>query len=799
MIRRRIVPPPEHIYPPDPWRIIEARYSQAYEHRAETAFALSNGYLGVRGTFDEGRPVHSLGTFINGLHESRPIHYAEEAYGLASTGQTMIAVPDATVFRLYVDDEPFFLPVANCRAYRRELDMRAGVLCRDLVWSTPGGKHVRIRSSRLVSLDQRHLLAIDYQITMLDHSAPIAIRTGLTGTQNGHNGSGESGVRTLDDPRLAKVFEHQVLCEELRYEEGRRLLRGYRTANSGMTLCVGADHIIETSCPYEAQLETNDSGSSLLITTDARPSETIRITKYVAYHSSRGEPVTEIVARSNRTLDRAVGRSYEQVASAQRHELDRAWERADVKVEIDAPDESRVQQAVRWNLFQLIQASWHAEGTGIPAKGLTSQTYEGHYFWDTEIYVLPFLAYTQPRIARNLLRFRYSMLDRARSRARAMNHRGALFPWRTINGEEASANFQSGTAQYHINADIAYSVRQYVSVRGDTGFLAEAGAELLVETARLWEDLGFYDPVGAFHIHGVTGPDEYTTLVNDNTYTNLMARQNLTGAAQAVRQLQVDDPGGYVALCHRCRLQPGEIEAWERAAAAMFVPYNARLGINPQDEAFLDREVWDLDSTPPDQFPLLLHFHPLVIYRYQVLKQADIVLAMFLLGDQFTSEQKKRNFDYYDPLTTGDSSLSAGIQSIVAAEIGREEDALSYLAHALAIDLTEISESAPDGVHIASAGSAWMALVFGFGGVRDRDGHLVIDPHLPAAWRSLEFSLRFHDRQIRIALTHDREEYNLIDGDPLEIIVRDQSIPLTAGCPNVMDDVDRVRAQGMGS
>ena len=240
MIKSPIVAPPEHIYPPDPWSIIEARYSQAYQRRAETVFALSNGYLGVRGTFDEGRPVHSLGTFINGLYESRPIHYAEEAYGLASKGQTMIAVPDATVFRLNVDDEPLLFPVANCRAYRRELDLRADTLCRDLIWSTPGGKHVHVRTSRLVSLDQRHLLVIDYRITMLDRPAPVVIRTGLTGTQSGHHGSGETGASTLVDPRLAKVFEHQVLCEELRREDGRRLLMGYRAANSGMTLGVGA-------------------------------------------------------------------------------------------------------------------------------------------------------------------------------------------------------------------------------------------------------------------------------------------------------------------------------------------------------------------------------------------------------------------------------------------------------------------------------------------------------------------------------------------------------------------------------
>ena len=318
------------------------------------------------------------------------------------------------------------------------------------------------------------------------------------------------------------------------------------------------------------------------------------------------------------------------------------------------------------------------QGAGIPAKGLTGQAYEGHYFWDTEIYVLPFLSYTQPRIARNLLRFRHSMLGRARERAAEMSQRGALFPWRTINGEEASSNFQQGTAQYHINADIAYAIRRYANVQGDPQLLGEIGAEMLVETARLWEDLGFYGADEKFHLHGVTGPDEYTTVVNDNTYTNLMARLNLNFAASTVRQLRQEQPGDYTALAHQVGLRPGEIESWERAAAAMHVPFDAQRRIHPQDDTFLNREKWDLDATPREKFPLLLHYHPLVIYRHQVLKQADIVLAMFLLGNEFSEEQKRRNFDYYDPITTGDSSLSACVQGIVAAEIGKERQARRF-------------------------------------------------------------------------------------------------------------------------
>jgi alpha,alpha-trehalose phosphorylase len=293
---------------------------------------------------------------------------------------------------------------------------------------------------------------------------------------------------------------------------------------------------------------------------------------------------------------------------------------------------------------------------------------------------------------------------------------GALFPWRTINGDEASALFQAGTAQFHINADIAYALRRYVDVRGDPDFLLEVGAEVLIETARMWESLGFYGVDGCFHIHGVTGPDEYTTVVNDNAFTNLMARLNLNHAAHAVRSIEAEHPAAHAALCYSLGLASSEPGAWEKAAAAMYIPYAESRGITPQDDSFLEREVWDLDATPPERFPLLNHFHPLVIYRHQVLKQADVVMAMFRVGNEFTPEEKARNFVYYDALTTGDSSLSASIQSIVASEIGDEERAVEYFRFALLMDLADIAGNVSDGVHVASAAGAWMALVFGFGG-----------------------------------------------------------------------------------
>ena len=783
MQRRRIILPPEHIYPPDPWRIVESRFSREHVDRAESIFALSNGYLGVRGTFEEGRPALLPGTFVNGFHETWPIIHAEDAYGLARTGQTIVNVPDATVIQLYVDDEPLLLPVARLDEYSRVLDMRAGTLTRDIVWSTPSGKHVRVHSQRLVSFESRHVLAMRFEVELLDHDAPVVISSQLLDRQDE---ALIEGMEERMDPRLAKQFTHRVLEPQVVERGDQRMMTGYRTAKSRMTLGVGIDHVIETDCSARTEAHLDGDRGELLITAEATAGTTITITKYVAYHSSRSTPASELVQRCGWTLDRLREVGFDDLVQQQRANLDRFWERSDVEVDASQRFDGRLQQAVRWNLFQLAQASWRAEGTGIPAKGLTGQAYEGHYFWDTEVYVLPFLAYTQPRIARNLLRFRHSMLEKARERARIVSQRGALFPWRTINGEEASAYYQAGTAQYHINADIAYAIRKYLDVRGDIDFLGEIGAEILVETARLWVDLGFYGDDGAFHIHGVTGPDEYTTVVNDNTFTNLMARLNLNFAASSVRRLHAERPGDYAALASQVDLADEEIEEWERAATAMYVAFDQDRGINPQDDSFLEKEVWDLDATPEDRFPLLLHFHPLVIYRFQVLKQADIVLAMFLLGNEFTTEEKRANFDYYDPLTTGDSSLSASVQSIVAAEVGNQDKALEYFTYALMMDLGDVAGNASDGVHIASTGGVWMTLVFGFGGVRDFDGALSIDPHLPDVWNGLAFPIRFRDRQLRISLRHDEERYELVEGEPLDITVRGELHTIALGEPLIV-------------
>jgi alpha,alpha-trehalose phosphorylase len=766
---------PRHRFPVEPWRLVEREPDHADLGRTETLFTVGNGYLGMRANPSEGREAHTHGTYINGFHETWPILHAEDAVAFAKTGQTIVNVPDAKLVKLYVDDEPLLIAEADLAEYERAIDFRTGRLTRDVLWRTPSGKRVRVRSERMVSLEHRHLAVIRFQVTVVDGSAPVVISSQLLNRQDGED---EYHVKAAAlgegrDPRQARKFDRRVLGPILQRHDdpqdpaGGEVSLGYRCLESGMTLACSYRHEIETTCAYEVETSVDIDLAKSVFTLEAHAGETIQLTKYVSYHASHGVPPQELADRCHRTLGRARAAGVAALYEDQEAWLDRYWGHSDIEIQGD----DAAQQAIRWNLFQLAQATARTHEQGVAAKAVTGGGYDGHYFWDTEVYVLPMLAYTHPDATRKLLRFRYHMLDAARARAVELNQRGALYPWRTISGKEASAYYAAGTAQYHINAAIAYAIECYLDATGDLDFLANEGAEILVETARLYEDLGFYEANGGerFHIHGVTGPDEYTTVVNDNFYTNVMARFTMRYAARTVAFLQKSNPEAYEAVVRRTGLGEDEIAGWHRASDAMYLPYDETLEIHPQDESFLDREPWDFAHTPLEKYPLLLHFHPLVIYRHQVLKQADVVLAMYLRGKHFPEDQKRRNFDYYDPITTGDSSLSACVQSITAAEVGYESLALDYFNQSLYLDIADTHGNTPDGVHIANSAGVWAALVHGFAGFKDLGESLRFDPRLPVSWSLLRFRLTKHGSILEVELDAEGARVTVLSGGPVRI------------------------------
>jgi len=781
--RRSAAGPMQAAMPIDPWRLVSRRFSSEGFGESETMFAVANGYMGMRGTHDEGVPSNDPAYFVNGFHETWPIPYGEAAFGFATTGQTIVSAPDGSVMRLYVDEEPLVLSESRLLSYERMLDMRAGLLERSVTFRTARGAVVSLKSRRLVSLHWRHLAAISYEVTLVSGQAELAIASELVTHLPRPKGS--------DDPRVGVRMTDSALEPITQTCDGTRIVLELRTRSSAIGLACGMEHHIDTQLRHSVESSVEEDEGRVVFFLDAEPGIPANVTKLLGYHHADHASAGDLVRRVNRTLDRAAGDGFERIAQIQRERLDAFWEQSDIAIE--GPGD--IQQAVRFNLFQVRQASARVEGHGIAAKGLTGRGYEGQYFWDTEIYVLPCLTYTQPHVARRLLRFRYEMLGAARRRAQQLGHRGALFPWRTISGEEASAYYAAGTAQYHINAAISYAVRQFVRVTGDQEFLAREGTEILVETARFWADLGFFSPRrdGQFCIQGVTGPDEYSAVVDNNAYTNLMARENLSAAAECLQLLQDTDPEAHARLVSRLKIGAHEPVEWVRAAEQMFVPYDERAGVLLQDEHFLNRKPWDFEGTPLENYPLLLHYHPLNIYRHQVIKQTDVVLATFLAGDRFSLEEKRRVFEYYDPLTTADSSLSSCVQSVMASEVGDARAAYEYFLISAAVDLANLAGNVGDGIHVASCGGVWMALVNGFAGLRDIEGHdLRFVPRLPVDWQSMSFRLIVRGSRLEVEMTTSATTYRLLDGPPLSLISGGEHFTVSADAPITMpvDDDD---------
>jgi alpha,alpha-trehalose phosphorylase len=736
--------------PIDPWVVIERGLAPERVGVTEALFALSNGWLGVRGSVEQQHPHHLPGALINGFFEIWPIIYPEMAYGYATVGQTIVFVPDATVMEVAIDGELLELTGAEVE---RRLELRTGRLTTTARW--PQG--VLVKWQRLVSLTHRNLLALRVEV-QADKPCHLQIVSRLVNRQDADYLNPTSPEF---DPRRAKTFGRRVL-EPVKFDvHGNSLWAEYRTLLSTKTLEVSVEHVADGRLVGE--VEGHADRAKVRFETSLGPGEQVGVTKFVTYQVNNDPDQTGDLLAGVRD------QTFEDLTDAQQAWLDSFWNRADVVIEGD----EELQQAARWAIFQMGQASAQVQRTSIPAKGLTGQAYDGHYFWDGDIFMMPFLAYTGSPAAREMIAFRYATLPDARQRAFELSQRGALYPWRTINGVEASAYYAAGTAQYHINADVIYGLHRYLLATGDEEALWDWGVEMAVETARLWVDLGFFRE-GSFHIYGVTGPDEYNAVVDDNAYTNLMARMNLRFAVESVEKMRMKQPARFAQLAERLELAESEPADWRRAAGAMYVPHDPVLGITPQDQQFLSREPWEW-STPADRYPLLLNFHPLVIYRHQVLKQPDVVMAAFLLGDEFTDEQKRADFAFYDPLTTGDSSLSFPVQAIVAAGVGDTLLALDYFQRNCYLDLRDVAHNTADGVHLACAAGVWLAAVFGFGGFTHAGEVPAFDPRLPPTWHKLGFTLTIKGSHLSVEITRDRIHFS-VEGEPIKVWVRGEAV-----------------------
>ena len=746
----------------EPWAIVEPELRLDLLEYTESIFALSNGHIGLRGTLDEGEPHAMPGTYLNGFFEALPLPYAEGGYGYPEEGQSLINVTNGKLFRLLVDDEPFDVRYGTLVRHERVLDLRDGVLRREVHWISPAGQAVSVRSTRLVSFVQRGVAAIRYEVEPLGEPSRIVVQSTLV--------ANEPLPKQSRDPRAAAALR-APLVGEYHSHHGLDVSLGHHTRASRLRMAAGLTHVFDGPPGTLFESESEPDLARVTISTELEPGQRLTVVKLAAYGWSSARSMPAVRDQVEAALAAANRTGWDELLARQRAYLDEMWDRADVELEGDL----ELQQAVRFALFQVVQSAARAEQRAIPAKGLTGRGYDGHTFWDMETYTLPVLTYTAPKAARDALRWRHSTLDLARARAQQLRLPGAAFPWRTIRGEECSGYWPAGTAAFHINSDIADAVRRYVAASGDSDFERGPGLDLLVETARLWLALGHHDAEGGFRIDGVTGPDEYTALVDNNVFTNLMAARNLRVAADVAER--------YPARALDLGVERCEIGAWRTAADAVVVPFDAELGVTAQSEGFTRYRPWDFEATRDVEHPLLLYYPYYLLYSSQVVKQADLVFALYLFGDRFDPEQKRRDFDYYEAITVRDSSLSASIQAIVAAEVGHLDLAFGYFRETALIDLHDLAGNTADGLHLAALSGSWLVAVAGFGGMRDDGDMLAFAPRLPPPLTRLCFRVQYRDRCLHVDIRSDHARYELLAGEPLEVLHYGQPVDLTTVSP----------------
>lgn len=749
------------------WKLTRSELDNQNLLLNESLLSLGNGYLGVRGNFEEGyksKDSSIRGTYINAFHDETEINYGEKLHAFPEIQQKILNVIDAQTINIYLDDEQFSLFEGEILHLERNLHMDKGYSERIVHWKSAKGKEVKIHFKRLISFVTKELFAIEVKIVPVNNIKLVKIVSIVEGKV--------SNFVDKNDPRVASGHATRLHISEVRQHESFSIVKNITYATKLEVACVTSSELNRVEYEYVSKI----TDSSVEETYLCNGNEPIQFTKYNVYTDTlrHGKDIVDEALAIHQQLEDI---SFENLLLVQRDYLDHYWHNADVKIS----GEDSLQEGIRFNLFQLLQSVGKEQQSNISAKGLSGEGYEGHYFWDTEIYIFPVFLMTNPEMAKNLLIQRYSILESARVRAKEMGHKkGALFPWRTITGPESSAFFPAGTAQYHISADIAYSYIQYYLVTKDEEFLKYYMAELLFETARLWIDAGHMKE-GLFRIDCVTGPDEYTCIVNNNYYTNVMAKHNLLWAAKLYNLLKEDDSKLLNQLGDKLNLSEQEVSEWIDAGEKMYLPYDEKYKINAQDDSFLQKDRWDLANTPKEKFPLLLNYHPLTLYRYQVCKQADTVLAHFLLEDEQDLETMNNSYNYYEQITTHDSSLSSCIFSVMASKFGDKAKAYEYFRKTARLDLDNTHGNTKDGLHMANMGGTWLAIVYGFAGLRVKESGLSLAPVLPDNWNSLEFHLLYQNRTINIKIERRTVTYSLLEGDSLTISHMGELIYLPIG------------------
>lgn len=723
-------------YKVDPWKVIEEGFDPSRGRVSESIFALGNEYMGTRGYFDETYSGDQLlGTYFNGVYEEKPITYFEHFKGLSERCCFMINAGNWVYTRIFANGEELDLAKSKFSEFYREIDMHTGIMTRRFVWNG-----IRLTFERFISMTERVIGAQKITFESIDFDGKIRIVAG-------------------EDFTPIHEEEGKNFWKEVK-RDGRAMM--VRTASSGQRVFTtfGANMPMEL-LPAEDKICASETSFSL------NKGETKEFRRLSVNITEKDASLSDdaVFAAGLKKAEKVLGKDYDAYRAAHVAFWKEVWDKLDIVIEGDEEN----QQGIRFCIFNLHQTYHGEDGSlNVGAKGLTGEKYSGWTFWDTETYCLPFYMFNNPKAAKNLIMYRYNTMAQAKERAIEQDTKGTCYPMVTIDGTESCGVWQHGNLEIHVTAAVAYAVWHYVKNIKDKEFLYDYGAELLVQVSRYFASRGGWSPkTGEFGLYGVMGPDEFHMMVHNNAYTNYMVKKMFLYTLEVLEEMKKVCPDKLP------KVEAGEEAEWKEKAEKMRIPYDEERQLFEQHDGYFDLPEVDIASISPDRVPIYKYWAYDSIFRGNMIKQPDVVLMLFFFSKDFTMEQKKINYDYYEKRCFHESSLSPSIHSIVAAEIGKDDQAYEYAAYASRLDLDDYNRNAHQGLHVTSMAAAWMNIVYGFGGMRTDDEILSFRPTLPQKWQGFSFRILYRDKILSVAVKDGKATFAL-DGDAEPIRIFDK-------------------------
>jgi maltose phosphorylase len=756
---------------PHEWQIIEEGFDPHYNKISESVFSIGNGRMGQRANFEEDYSGETLrGSYVAGVYYPDKTRVGWWKNGYPEYFAKVLNAPNWIGIRVSIDNQKLDLARCKVEDFKRVLDMRTGLLSRSFAATFADGKKIRVTSKRFCSMAHGEIGAIRYAITPLNFSskATFSIYT-------------DADVVNMDANYDEKFWE-EVHKES---SEGRAIV----TAQTKKTLyhvTTGIHYVIETDGTKAGvdriNVETREKYAGNVVQMDLHEGKETVIFKYAAVLSSENHPKGQLVDACHKVLNEAVAKGFDTLFEAHAKVWEHKWEECDITIEGDAA----AQQGIRFNIFQLTQTyTGEDERLNIGPKGFTGEKYGGSTYWDTEAYCLPFyLGTAEQKVARNLLVYRYKHLQKAIGNAQKLGFTGgaALYPMVTMNGEESHNEWEITFEEIHRNGAIAYAIFDYIRYTGDEKYLTEYGLEVLIALSRFWaQRINWSSHKNRYVLLGVTGPNEYENNVNNNWYTNLIAVWTLKYTHEAIRFVKQDDAARFQEIVKKTAFgEEKEVSKWKDIIEKMYYPEDITRGLFIQQEGFLDKELLTVTDLKPEDRPINQKWSWDRILRSCFIKQADVLQGLYFFEDQFDVATIRENFDFYEPMTVHESSLSPCVHVILASKIGYRQKAYDFYLRTARLDLDDYNNDTEDGCHITSMAGTWLSVLKGFGGMRVREGKLYFNPFLPEQWKSYSFRLEFRGRVIKVKVTKDKTETVLESGEPMEIFLKEQIVSLKA-------------------